>query len=500
VSMLDVATAPPPALASGTLIGSYRLRERIGFGGMGEVYAAVDTRLQTSSAVAVKVLFDSSADPSTFEREIGILRTVEHSNVVRLFDFGEWRGRFYLVMELLTGQDLRALLRQRGGPLSWEETRWIAVETCSALGAIHDKGVVHRDVKPQNLFLIETDRGVRLKLLDFGIARYTSSELGMTTTGTRFIGTAAYASPEQIRGDALSPRTDIYALGCVLYELLTGQPPFVRATPEAVLVAHASERPEPPSLLRPSIARRVDRLVLKALEKDPRRRFGTAGALSQDAIVTKSWDAPRIVWGVVLGGLLVVLMSQPFVRKSQGDSKKPDVLAAVAPVLPETGSTDPPSNPPASPPNLPTQPTPGDAPSPPNTATEAVPAIPQPAEERPRRRHTAKSTSPPPSTAEEGAVGGAPLDFTVLSHRSNKAINDCTTEGRVSNASAQIVVTTDDSGTIQTKLAAQAGTFSSCVGEKLRGQTVLGLKGSFDLTIAANPASTIISIIGTDEK
>jgi serine/threonine protein kinase len=324
--MIRVEENTPFRLSRGTAIGPYKIAEPIGAGGMGEVYAAIDTRLPPSaSEVAIKLLFNTSDALSI--REVAILRQIDHPNVVRLFDFGEWKGRLYLVMEFLRGHTLRELIRHRNGPLSWDEARSIAIEICKALSALHAKGIVHRDVKPQNLLIVHSDSGSRLKLLDFGIARHAQPQDHTITVGAHFVGTAAYASPEQFVGGAISPQTDLYSLGCVLYELVTGQPPFLRPTQEALLVAHAKDKPEPPSLIQPGLARSVDRLILMALEKEPNHRFRSADEMIKSLAATKNWSASHALGGLVVSGVLIGLMLVPLL-------KGPHIDATMAPAPP----------------------------------------------------------------------------------------------------------------------------------------------------------------------
>lgn len=250
------------------LAGRYRLDELIGRGGTGEVWRGYD--LRPGWPVAVKILSPRVADAAVrerFAREARTAARIVHPNVVTVLDMGEHEGRPYLVMELLAGRDLAAELAERG-PLSVSETCRLAGQVALGLDAAHQAGVVHRDVKPANLHL---GAGGVLKVVDFGTARVaTEAAMRLTSVGT-VIGTAAYLSPEQIRGEAGAAAADLYALGCVCYELLCGRPPFVGTATE-VLSQHVGARPDPPGRYRPGIPAELERLVLALLEKDPGAR------------------------------------------------------------------------------------------------------------------------------------------------------------------------------------------------------------------------------------
>ncbi|MER6173233.1 protein kinase [Streptosporangium sp. NPDC001681] len=254
--------------AAVVLAGRYRLDELIGRGGTGEVWRGYD--LRPGWPVAVKILAPQVADAAVrerFAREARTAARIVHPNVVTVLDMGEHEGRPYLVMELLTGRDLAAELAERG-PLSVAETCRLAGQIALGLDAAHQAGVVHRDVKPANLHL---GAGGALKVVDFGTARVaTEAAMRLTSVGT-VIGTAAYLSPEQIRGEAGAAAADLYALGCVCYELLCGRPPFVGTATE-VISQHVGARPDPPGRYRPGIPAELERLILALLEKDPAAR------------------------------------------------------------------------------------------------------------------------------------------------------------------------------------------------------------------------------------
>jgi eukaryotic-like serine/threonine-protein kinase len=253
------------ALSAGTPVGRYRLDELVSRGGMGEVWRAYDATLGRS--VAVKLLHEGvtdRGDRERFLREARAAAQLSHPNIVSIFDVGEWNGRPFLVMELLNGRTLAEELADRG-PLPLEAVRDLGAQAAAGLSAAHAAGIVHRDIKPSNL--VHTQDGT-LKLVDFGIARVLDeASTRLTATGT-IVGTAAYLAPEQARGLASDTRTDLYALGCVLYQLLSGRTPFVGG-PTEVMYAHLYTTPEPPSLLRPDVPPDLEAMVLAMLAKDP---------------------------------------------------------------------------------------------------------------------------------------------------------------------------------------------------------------------------------------
>ncbi|ACZ85416.1 serine/threonine-protein kinase PknD [Streptosporangium roseum] len=254
--------------AQAVLAGRYRLDELIGRGGTGEVWRGHD--LRPGWPVAVKILSPQVTDVSMrerFAREARTAARVVHPNVVTVFDVGEHEGRPFLVMELLTGRDLATELAEDGPPGISAMCR-LAGQAAVGLDAAHRAGVVHRDVKPANLH--RSGDGA-LKVVDFGTARVATEAATRLTSGGDVVGTAAYLSPEQILGEAGDAASDLYALGCVCYELLCGRPPFVG--PAADLISqHVRSLPEPPRRHRPDVPVELERLVLALLEKDPAAR------------------------------------------------------------------------------------------------------------------------------------------------------------------------------------------------------------------------------------
>ncbi|MGI5230496.1 serine/threonine-protein kinase [Actinoallomurus sp. CA-142502] len=261
--------------------GRYRVEEPIGAGGMGDVWRGVDLRLRRP--VAIKILpADLAAEESAverFSREAETTAALQHPGITVTFDIDEHRDGqerlIFLVMELLTGRDLGSFLAREPGGVSIEMAVSVTAQAADALAAAHSRGIVHRDIKPANLFLLDDGR---VKLCDFGIARL--SDATQLTAAGSFIGTPLYMAPEQFRGERLDARSDLYSLGCVLYELLVGAPPFdVADNPAAIMYRHLNETPAPPRSRRPDVPDHLDRLTLDLLAKDPAARPQSAPAV-----------------------------------------------------------------------------------------------------------------------------------------------------------------------------------------------------------------------------
>src|SRR3954468_21409623 len=262
--------------ASDTLIGRtfdtrYVIERKLGSGGMADVYLAEDQEL--GRRVALKLLDDRHASDEQFverfRREAQSAAGLNHPSIVSIFDRGYAEGTYYIAMEYLDGRTLKELLVKNGPtpvPIAIDYGRQIL----GALAFAHRNGIVHRDIKPHNI-VVGTDG--RLKVTDFGIARSGASQ--MTEAGS-IVGTAQYLSPEQARGAPVDARSDLYSLGIVLYEMLTGKVPFTGDAPVEIAMKHLTAVPEPPSKLRPDIPHDLDAIVMRALAKDPEQRYASA--------------------------------------------------------------------------------------------------------------------------------------------------------------------------------------------------------------------------------
>ncbi len=261
--------------------GRYELHRRLGRGGMAEVYLARDQLLDRP--VAVKVLFPEFAtDPAfveRFRREATAAANLNHPNIVGVYDWGEADGTYFIVMEYVDGRTLSEILRDEG-PLHPDRVADVGSDVAAALGFAHRNGVVHRDVKPGNVLVTQAGQ---VKVADFGIARAitANADENLTQVGT-VMGTATYFSPEQARGDAVDPRSDIYSLGCVLYELVVGRPPFAGDSPVAIAYKHVQESPVPPRHLNIELPTAIEAIILKCLAKNPANRYPSAEDLRAD--------------------------------------------------------------------------------------------------------------------------------------------------------------------------------------------------------------------------
>ena len=335
-------------LTSGTRLGAYEIVAPLGAGGMGEVYRARDPKLNRDVAIKIlpETLFADAVALARFEREAQAVAALSHPNILAIFDFGRQGETAYAVMELLEGETLRARLEH--GALPARKAAELATQIAEGLAAAHEKGIVHRDLKPENIFV--THEG-RAKILDFGVAKRAgaagdsgaSLETSLAHTGSgTVLGTVGYMSPEQVRGEAVDPRSDIFAFGVVLYEMLTGRRAFQGATPADTMSAILKE--DPPELttaasgVGPSPA--LQRIVQHCLEKKPGERFQSArdvafalGALSGSSSGSGAAAAPADAAGFgILGGRLAWLICGAL------------IVSAVAGVIlvaqPETGSGD----------------------------------------------------------------------------------------------------------------------------------------------------------------
>jgi len=255
-----------------TFAGRYQIIEELGHGGMGRVYKVHDTKI--GEKVALKLIRPEAVlDKTTLERfsnELRLARKIRHKNICQMFDLGEDQGTRYITMEYVHGEDLKQLVR-KVGRLSPGQAVGIAKQVCEGLEEAHKLGVVHRDLKPQNI-MIDEDGNARI--MDFGIARSLKVK-GITGAGV-MIGTPEYMSPEQVEGKETDPRSDIYSLGVILYEMLTGRAPFEGDTPLSIAVKHKTEKPQDPKELNDQIPDGLNRLILRCLEKDKERRYQSA--------------------------------------------------------------------------------------------------------------------------------------------------------------------------------------------------------------------------------
>ena len=273
----------------------YELGEILGFGGMSEVHLARDVRLHRD--VAVKVLrADLARDPSfylRFRREAQNAAALNHPAIVAVYDTGEAETAAgplpYIVMEYVNGVTLRDIVHT-DGPMPPQRAIEVIADACQALNFSHQHGIIHRDVKPANIMISTTNA---VKVMDFGIARAIADGGSSVTQTAAVIGTAQYLSPEQARGDAVDARSDVYSLGCVLYEILTGEPPFVGDSPVAVAYQHVREDPVPPSQRHEGISADLDAVVLKALAKNPDNRYQTAAEMRADLVRVHNGEPPE---------------------------------------------------------------------------------------------------------------------------------------------------------------------------------------------------------------
>src|SRR5579859_5366862 len=323
-------------IETGTVLANrYEILALLGQGGMGAVYKAHDKELERT--VALKLIrADLASNPEIlrrFKQELILARQVTHENVIRIFDLGQSEGIKFISMDFVEGQDLRVLLLERG-KFPAEQAARLMLQICRALEAAHAEGVIHRDLKPQNIML---DANGRAYVMDFGIAR--SAYLpGMTQTGA-LIGTPEYMSPEQGKGEKLDERSDLFSLGVIFYELVTGQSPFYSETPLATLWKRMQEKAKPLCELDPAIPKPLSDIVAKAMEIEPADRFASAGEMAQQL---ELWLGPsagtsviyvpaphkRAYWKWVSAGLAVLLVIGGFAFRFANPKPK----AAHAPV------------------------------------------------------------------------------------------------------------------------------------------------------------------------
>jgi eukaryotic-like serine/threonine-protein kinase len=330
-----------------TLGGRYRCERKLGQGGMGAVYRAEHVGL--GKPVAVKVLLERFASQrealTRFHKEARAASMIAHENIVDVIDVGDDSGHAYIVMELLSGRDLGQLLRDEG-PLPAARAASLLRQICRALSAAHAKGIIHRDMKPENVFVVQREgRPELVKLMDFGISKVRQAHeesLRLTETGA-VMGTPMYMSPEQARGDLdIDHRVDVYAVGIMCYEMVVGEPPFRHPTYLGLLSMHLNQKPEPPSKRNGQVPANLEKVILRALEKAPARRFQSMAEFEEalahvEQSVTPSAVAPvpqpsRWPWVAAIAVALIGGAAALVWRQMQPAPK----MVAPAPAKPET--------------------------------------------------------------------------------------------------------------------------------------------------------------------
>lgn len=336
---------PDTPVPSGEQIGPYTILEFLRAGGMGEVYKARDTRLDRNVAIKFlpSILADDAAALDRFRREARAASSLNHSRICTIHDIGDYHGRPFFVMELLEGQSLNEYMS--GKPVPVPELVDLAVQTCDALRAAHAKGIIHRDIKPANVFLT-TSR--QIKVLDFGLAKLVEESHSAATTVTmteaqiiaasamrtrigRLVGTPAYLSPEQARGEEVDARTDIFSLGLVLYEMATGHPTFRGQTSGELINAILHETPLKPSTLNPALPSSLEKIILKALGKTRSARYQSVSELQDDLNEFQKAKQRRRAWmtwaAVAAATLVLSTVAVVWITSSKSTvSEAPDIV------------------------------------------------------------------------------------------------------------------------------------------------------------------------------
>jgi predicted Ser/Thr protein kinase len=334
----------------GTEVGGFRIESLLGQGGMGTVYVARQS--SPTRKVVLKLLRPELSTDEAFRRrfihESEAAASTEHPNIVPIYSAGEADGLLYIAMRYVEGEDLRELIA-RDGPLASERAIEIVSQVAAALDAAHARGLVHRDVKPSNILL---DRQGNAYLSDFGLIKRSEVDTGLTKTG-QFMGSIEYCAPEQIRGDEVDGRADVYSLGCVLFEAVAGHPPFPRQTEVATLYAHLEQEPPAISSVAPGADARLDAVIAKALAKAPTARYARAGELARDArraagvsseermAVAERSGRHGIAWIAGLVALAVIAAVVVAVVASGGTDEPPPAAAATSEVKPTAVMLDP---------------------------------------------------------------------------------------------------------------------------------------------------------------
>jgi tetratricopeptide (TPR) repeat protein/predicted Ser/Thr protein kinase len=322
-----VGTAAPGAHEPGSVLGDrYRIDEFLGFGGMGSVYKAFDLELERE--VALKVIRPHMADDpnvlARFKQEIILSREVTHRNVVRIFDLGQADDTRFISMEFIEGTTLHGLLKERG-PLPAEEAIEIVEQVCLALDAAHQQGVVHRDLKPANIMI---EPGGRVVVMDFGIARSLESS-GMTQTGA-LLGTPDYMSPEQVKGESVDARSDLFALGIIFYQLLTGELPYKGNTPMAAMYTRTQKRAAPVRDLKPDLPGFLGDVVGRCLEIPVHKRYQSAREVLQDLAIWRGGSTHMTIGPTMRGMMPTTTVAKKRVRLAAVGAVAAVVVAVMA--------------------------------------------------------------------------------------------------------------------------------------------------------------------------
>ena len=408
----DLASTPPDLNPGEIIAGKYRVTGSLGRGGMGSVLSA--THIELEQRVAIKVLHSEGADSlARFRREGRVLAQLSSPHVVRVFDSGHLEdGRPFIVMEHLDGADLATIAAR--GELTPAEAIDAIRQACAALALAHRAGIVHRDLKPSNLFLVQEHGQRVLKVLDFGISKQLTprnESVSLTTTGA-LLGSPRYMAPEQLNGqDGVSAASDIWALGAILYELLTGRPAFPQTTFTALLIAIASHAPASPSKFRSDLPTRLLAVVMRCLEQDPRKRFSSVEELSNalaafaqlarpaarpySAVERKTPYARQLI---LLSGLILMLSAIILWMRSGRETTATDTKAVISQPAPSIPATPPDAPPPEAP-----QPKAAEA-----TEAEKPPPPPRPAPPSRPARGVNPARKAPTATIQSKPLG--PLD------------------------------------------------------------------------------------------
>jgi serine/threonine protein kinase len=328
-------------LSEGDELAGYRIEQRLGRGGMGVLYLALEPGLERR--VALKLIAPEAAADEVFARrfaeESKIAASIEHPNVVPIYAAGEAAGIPYIAMRYVPGADLARRLA-REGRLDPADAVEIVAQVGNGLDAIHAAGLVHRDVKPANVLLGGAD-AVHAYITDFGVARNVSTESGLTQTG-RFVGTLDYVAPEQISGGEIDARVDVYALGCLLFKLLTGEVPFPRDGEAARLYAHLNDPPPAVSLCLPEVSMALDDVVIRAMSKSPEDRYPSAGDLGRAAQAALRDEQPVLPERTVATGTAATRTAETIASESVASTEATRGAVSPRPSRPSAKTIAPP--------------------------------------------------------------------------------------------------------------------------------------------------------------